>query len=105
MSIRFYVELSTNRQGEIRPVIAGTRIRVHDIVAMYVHGLSSIEWIVENFDLTPAQIHAALAYYYDHQAQIDREIMEADEQVRVIAETLEDLKARIQARQSSADQG
>ena len=93
-----YIELTKGRQGQTQPVIAGTRIRVHDIAVMYVWNNSSLEWIVENYDLTPAQIYAALSYYYDHQDQIDSEIRAADEQVRAVAQTLDELKAEINGR-------
>jgi uncharacterized protein (DUF433 family) len=54
------------------PRISGTRIRVQDVVAWHVRGDWSIAQIVKEFGLSPAQVHAALAYYYDHQAEIDR---------------------------------
>lgn len=53
--------------------IIGTSIKVSVIVSNYVYGESSIEWITENYDLTPAQVHTALAYYYDHSAEIDEQ--------------------------------
>ncbi|HLA43780.1 MAG TPA: hypothetical protein VJZ27_10110, partial [Aggregatilineales bacterium] len=60
---------------------------------------SSINWIVENFDLTPAQIHAALPYYYDHQNEIDESIHQAEADFQREAakseNTLEKLKARL----------
>jgi uncharacterized protein (DUF433 family) len=64
-----YLELvHTHRGTEIR--IAGTAITVEEIVMMHLINESPIPWISENFDLSPAQIHAALAYHYDHQAEI-----------------------------------
>lgn len=52
-----------------RPYIAGTRIHVHD-VALWHEGGWSVEKMVEQFDLTPGQAHAALSYYYDHKEEI-----------------------------------
>jgi hypothetical protein len=37
-------------------------------------------------DLSLAQIHSALAHYFDHQAELDAEISEQSEQVRRIRE-------------------
>ena len=72
---------------------------VQDIVIMRVISDSSINWIVENFDLTPAQIHAALSYYYDHQDEIDESIHKAEADFQREAakseNTLEKLKARL----------
>lgn len=65
-----YPHLTFNAQG--KPCINGTRHRVIDIVADHVaHGYSAAQ-IVEHYpDLTPAQVHAALVYYYDHQDAMD----------------------------------
>src|SRR5574341_725033 len=53
------------------PRIDGHRIGVHDIALRYVHLDQTVDDIVEAFDLTPAQVHAALAYYYDHVEEIE----------------------------------
>jgi uncharacterized protein (DUF433 family) len=56
------------------PRIAGTRVRVIDIVEVYNRGRSPAE-ILDSYEfLTLGQIHAALAYYYDHKAEVDAEI-------------------------------
>jgi uncharacterized protein (DUF433 family) len=73
-----HIEEVENDLGEIKRSIAGTRIRVHDVVAAYVFGNSSVGWIAENFDISLAQVHAALSYYYDNKELIDREIAEGD---------------------------
>ena len=92
-----HIELVEGKYG-IMPVIAGTRFKVHDIVGMYVLGTSTIDWIVENFELSPAQIHAALAYYYDHQEQIDQEIADDEALTREVGTPIEDALARMRAR-------
>lgn len=52
--------------------IAGRRIRVMDIVALHEHRGYSPDEIVNMFhDLTLADIHAALAYYFDNQTEIE----------------------------------
>ena len=58
-------------------VIHGTRFPVRS-VATYVlqHGCTPEELIAKFPHLTLAQIHDALAYYYDNRAEIDREIEE-----------------------------
>lgn len=96
-----HIELVDNGFGRLKPVIAGKKITVHEIAAMVAIGGSSVEWVVENFDLTPAQIHAALSYYYDHQEQIDREIREADEYVRQHAIDAQTHLAEMRARRKS----
>ena len=51
------------------------RIRVAQIVMDYLaHGWSPDEMCRHYPHLTPAETHAAMVYYYDHQAEIDAEI-------------------------------
>ncbi|KAB2864602.1 MAG: DUF433 domain-containing protein [Anaerolineae bacterium] len=65
----------TEEQGRRIPRIAGTRIRVSEVVMMHLRNHSSIEWILGNYEvLDHAKIYAALAYYYQHQAEMDAEM-------------------------------
>lgn len=64
-----------------RPCIAGTRVRVMDIVGAYQAGVPD-EQLRDYFSsraLTLSEIHAALAYYYDHQDEIDAAFAEDEE--------------------------
>ncbi len=62
-----------------RPRIDGHRIRVQDVVIEYEwQGLSPEEICREHPGISLAQVHAALAYYYDHRDEIQAEIR-ADE--------------------------
>lgn len=89
-----YPHVSTDSQVMSgRPCIAGTRVRVMDIVGAYKAGVSDEE-LREYFSsrtLTLSEIHAALAYYYDHQEEInaafadDEKIGERAERERVQA--------------------
>ena len=55
------------------PHVEGTRIRVMDVVALHKRGLSPAE-ILDSYDhLSLAQVHSALAYYYDHEEEIEQE--------------------------------
>ena len=55
------------------PTIAGTSIRIMDIVAYHKYGDKlNAEQLAEGFRLSLGQIHAALAYYYLHQAELDK---------------------------------
>lgn len=54
--------------------IAGHRIRVQDIVLWNEEGRSPEEIVGEFPQLSLADVHAALAYYFDHRAEIDAEI-------------------------------
>ncbi len=57
------------------------RVRVAQIVMDYLaHGWSPDEMCRQHPRLTPAEAHAAMVYYYDHQDEIDGEIRKEIEQ-------------------------
>ena len=58
-----------------RACIAGHRVRVLDIVVCHEHqGLTPDEIVSLIPSITFADVHAALAYYFDHREQIQNEI-------------------------------
>ena len=57
-----------------RPRIANTRITVADIVIMHLRLGQSLEEIAGRYDLPLAAVYAAIAYYHDHRAEIDKSI-------------------------------
>ncbi len=58
-----------------KPRIAGHRIRVMDIVVCHERqGMSPDEILSFYPGITLADIHAALAYYFDHRDEIQRDI-------------------------------
>jgi uncharacterized protein (DUF433 family) len=61
-----------------RPCLLGTRITVDDVVIMHRHLGQSLDEIAGVYDLSLAALHAAMTYYFDHQAEVDRQI-EADD--------------------------
>ena len=55
--------------------IAGTNVKVVEVVLDHMaYGFSPAEIHVQHPHVSLAQIHAALSYYYDHQAALDAEI-------------------------------
>lgn len=66
-----YIELDDRG----RPWIAGTKIKVIEVVLDHTaYGFSPAEIHLQHPDLSLSRIHAALSYYYDHQAEMDAEI-------------------------------
>ena len=59
-----------------RPVIEGTRITVNSIAGYYQLGMSIDEILDSLHHLTPSQVHSALAYYFDHQEEINSDLEE-----------------------------
>jgi uncharacterized protein (DUF433 family) len=65
------------------PRIAGTRIRVQDIVAWHeMQGLSPDEIVAGYPHITLADVHAALAYYHSNRDEIHRQMREEEAFVR-----------------------
>lgn len=57
------------------PLIAGTTMKVVELVEGQInHGWSPEEIQFQHPYLTMSQIHSALAYYWDHQAEIDADL-------------------------------
>lgn len=79
-----YVEV-VPMTGGATAVIKGTRVPVSILVG-YVKMGETPQSIVEKIlpRLTLAQVHDALSYYYDHQAEIDRERAENTEEAAQI---------------------
>ena len=62
-----------------KPCVRGTRIRVWDIHDWYSAG-HSVDEIIEQFRrLTRADVHGAMAYFWDHEDEI-RAMRRADEE-------------------------
>ena len=58
-----------------QPCIAGTRIRVQDVFVWHELQGQTADQIVSRFpQLTMADVYAALAYYWDHRDEIQREM-------------------------------
>lgn len=69
------------------PRIAGRRIRVQDIAVFHTLRSRSVEEIADEFQLTRAEVHAALAFYYDHRFEIDEAIQADAEAVEEFAQS------------------
>jgi len=63
-----------------RSVIEGTRIPVWSIIKWYKLGMPLEEILAEFPQLNPAQIHDAFSYYYDNQEEIERDIMDNEDE-------------------------
>lgn len=69
-----YIEKRRGYRGG-RAIIAGTNFPVSSVVVYMLKQGMLAEELVRTFPhLTLAQVHDALSYYYDHQAEIDKEI-------------------------------
>ena len=84
------------------PLIAGTTMKVVELVtSQQAYGWSAEELAVQFPYLTLGQIYSALAYYWDHKAELDadmaRRLAYADEMRRTtpVPPAIERLRARL----------
>ena len=84
--IEHYIDITPEVCGG-RPRIADTRMTVADIALMRLKMNLSLEEIAGTYDLPLAAVYAAMAYYFDHRAEIDQRSA-ADDQF------MEDLRQR-----------
>jgi len=70
-----YAHITTNaRILNGVPIIKGTRIAVRTVAGYYQLGMTPDEILQSLPHLKQSQLHAALAYYFDHQKEIDRDL-------------------------------
>src|SRR4051794_23810864 len=99
-----HIEIVQGASGP-KPRILGTGIRVKDVVGWYEDLGWSVSQILEEFPhLTPAGIHAALAYYWDHKDELEAKWAAddawAEEYMRTHPSPLRDMvKQRLQQQQ------
>jgi uncharacterized protein (DUF433 family) len=66
--------------------ISGTKVKVTEVALdKLAHGSSPEEIHFQYPHLSLSQIHAALAYYYDHQTELDEEIQKRWQEVNQLA--------------------
>ena len=94
-----YKHIVLNEQGV--PRIAGTTMKVIELVLnSKAYGWSPEELHFQHPYLTLGQIHSALAYYWDHQEELDQDIERRLEYVDQVQQTFKPskLEARLKAK-------
>ena len=71
-----HIEITPGISGG-KPRIAGHRITVENIVIWHERLGKSADEIASDYDITLADVYAALAYYFDHRNEIDRSLEES----------------------------
>ena len=105
ITIDRHIEITPGVAGG-KPRIAGHRIRVQDIAIWHERMGKSPDEIAAEYDLSLGEVHAALAYYFDHRVEIDRAIEEANafaEELR--KNTPSKLRQKLQERQADGAAG
>ena len=75
--------------------ITGTKVKAIEVATdKLAHGSSPEEMHLQYPHLSLAQMYAALAYYYEHQAEFEAEILRQAERAKAWAETAKDSPIR-----------
>lgn len=86
-----------------KPRIAGHRITVQNVVIWHERLGKSADEIATEYDLTLADVYAALAYYFDHRAEIDESIRDGNAFAEALRErTPSKLSRKLAAREPRA---
>ena len=95
-----HIEITPGIAGG-KPRIAGHRITVQNVVIWHERMGMSADEICAEYDLTLADVYAALAYYFDHREEVDRSIDESNAFVAALrTRTPSILERKMQAQRS-----
>lgn len=72
-----HIEITPGIAGG-KPRIAGRRITVQNIAIWHERMGKSADEIAAEYELTLADVYAALTYYFDHRDEMDRSIAEGE---------------------------
>jgi len=100
-----HIEITPGIAGG-KPRIAGRRITVENIAIWHERMGKGADEIASEYEVTLADVYAALAYYFDHRSEIDRTIEESAvfvEALRQRSSSKLQLKIQEQLRDETAD--
>jgi uncharacterized protein (DUF433 family) len=89
-----------------KPCITGSRIRVQDIYVWHeIQGRSPVDIVGEYPELSLADVHAAIAYYFDNRERIERDIAEENAAYQTLkASSPSKVIQRLEATDGNSDQ-
>jgi uncharacterized protein (DUF433 family) len=94
-----HIEITPGVAGG-KPRIAGRRITVQNVAVWHERMGKSADEIATEYDLTLADVYAALAYYFDHRAKIDESMREGEAFAKALRErTPSKLSRKLAARE------
>jgi uncharacterized protein (DUF433 family) len=85
-----------------RGYINRRNLKAEMVARMYIGTDYSIEDVMDHYNLSAAEVHAALAYYYDNRAALDAQHNEAVAWAKANAMTLEKTRAEIASRREES---
>ena len=85
-----HIEVTVGVRGG-RACIAGTHVRVQDIVACHeFQGMSADEIVAGYPQITLADLYAALSYYHDHRDEVRAQMSEDEAFVEQLKKQIDD---------------
>ena len=69
-----------------KPCIAGTGLRVTDLLIAHLFHRRTPDELAADYELTLVQVYSALAYYYAHKTDLDRDIRSQIDEARSLKE-------------------
>ena len=99
MTLTAYKHIALTDAGV--PVIYGTSFKLKQLIGeKRAHGLSPEELQFQHPQLSLAQVYSALAYYEDHQEEIDAYLFQGEARAEALKAQLDaaDLKARVRSK-------
>lgn len=88
------------RDGEA--YLSGRNIKVRMVARMHLWENSSIEDVMEHYNLEPAEVYAALAFYHDNREALDAEYEASMELLKQVGTSTDEFRAKIEARKSDS---
>lgn len=85
-----------NVDGDV-PRTQNRNVKVRMIAQFYLEAGSSVADIAEQYGITQADVHAALAYYYDHKPYFDERDREIEKLRQETLPHSEEMRARLEA--------
>jgi uncharacterized protein (DUF433 family) len=77
-------------------------LKAEMVARMYVDGDYSIEEIMEHYNLSAAEVHAALTFYYDHRQALDAAHSRKLDEIHTDSINTDSHLATLRARQSAS---
>lgn len=78
-------------------ILGKEHLKAEVVARMHIGGNASIDEVMEHYNLSRAQIHAILAYYYENQTELDAAYEAAFNDPRIVKSS--DLREKISKRQ------
>lgn len=98
--------MKEDRHIEIRDGTAclhGRNLKAKMVARLHLWENRPVQDVMAHYDLSAAEVHAALAFYYDNQAQLDAEYEANMRLLAEVGESTEAFRAKIEARKENSN--